>query len=78
VAPEPVAELAAGRCPYRVAATRAPDGWSNEAQASHPTYRHYGDPQAQCEHDAGHEGPHRNGSLVWHDPPVVIVVPKPA
>lgn len=32
---------------------------------------------AQCEHDADHEGPHRNGLLVWHDPPIVFVGGEP-
>jgi hypothetical protein len=28
---------------------------------------------AQCELKHGHKGPHRNGCLIWHDPPLLVV-----
>ncbi len=35
--------------------------------------KHLTTPGAQCELEHGHDGPHRNGLLVWHDPPAVYV-----
>lgn len=32
---------------------------------------------ATCELEQGHEGPHRNGGLIWHDPPLLLVDGKP-
>lgn len=32
---------------------------------------------ARCELLAGHDGAHRNGGLIWHDPPLLLVGGKP-
>jgi hypothetical protein len=32
---------------------------------------------ARCELDTEHRGPHRNGLLIWHDPPVIFVGGEP-
>jgi hypothetical protein len=31
------------------------------------------DRKIPCELEAGHAGVHRNGPLLWHEPPLVIV-----
>lgn len=32
---------------------------------------------AQCELAVDHQGPHRSGLLIWHDPPMLFVDGKP-
>jgi hypothetical protein len=62
------------RCEKRAGMPSTPQGMSREALRQHPTYRHYVDqPGAQCELEAGHDGTHRSGGLVWHDPPALFV-----
>lgn len=72
----------ADQCASRAPKTRTPDGWTVEQLQSHPTYRYHLEPTARCELDAGHgavDGPHgearrhRNGLLVWWDPPIFEV-----
>jgi hypothetical protein len=41
------------------------------------TYRCLTPDGAQCELEDAHAGPHRNGLLIWHDPPVIFVGGKP-
>jgi hypothetical protein len=41
--------------------------------AGSPRHRHLLKPGAQCELEADHAGAHRNGGLIWHAPPKVIV-----
>jgi hypothetical protein len=60
-------------CPKRVKSSPLPPSFPLEAARSHPRFRYYLEPGAQCEHEEGHDGPHRNGLLVWHDPPAVFV-----
>ena len=33
-------------------------------------------PGARCECEQDHDGPHRNGGLIWHDPAKLIVGEK--
>ena len=61
------------RCPKRVPPPRTPDGWTVEQLRSHPTYRYFLEPYSQCELEVGHAGPHRDGGLIWHDPPLIEI-----
>ena len=61
------------RCANRCKPTPLPPSFPIEQARTHPRYRHRLEPGAQCEHEADHDGPHRNGCLVWHDPPRIVV-----
>ncbi len=63
----------ATQCEVCVRAQTAPEGFTREAQANHPTYRFYLGPGARCELPAGHEAPHRRGLLLWYDPPLFVL-----
>jgi len=65
------------RCSKRDKALPTPPSFPLDRAAVHPTYRHRLEPGAQCELAAGHDGPHRNGCLIWHDPPRIMVGGKP-
>jgi hypothetical protein len=73
------------RCPSRAPKDPLPPSFTIEAARSHPHYKHYLEPQAQCELDAGHgDGTdehdvarrHENGCLKWWDPPILHVGAK--
>jgi len=61
------------RCTKRAANPPLPPSFPLELAPSHPRYRHFLTPGARCELELGHDGPHRNGLLVWHDPAVLYV-----
>jgi len=61
------------RCPYRIPQSPLPPSSSVEAAKTHPRYRHLFEPGAQCMLVADHDGPHKRGSVAWHDPKVVYV-----
>lgn len=58
-------------------APKVPTRMSLEVVAGSPRHRHLLEPSAQCELSDGHDGPHRNGLLVWHAPPIVANRPPP-
>lgn len=55
----------------------APQGFSREAAASHPTYKYYDGHGARCELNVGHDPPHRCGLLLWYNPPLIVLGPAP-
>lgn len=61
------------RCPKRDKPEPLPPSFPIERAREHPRYRHTFAPTVQCELERGHDGPHRNGGLVWHDPPLLFV-----
>lgn len=61
------------RCPKRCRAEPTPEGMPLDVVAVHPRYAYRLEPGAQCELELEHDGPHRNGGLIWHDPPIVYV-----
>ena len=50
-----------------------PAGLSVQVAETHPRYQHLLIPGAQCTLEDEHEGPHRDGGLIWHDPPKLVV-----
>jgi hypothetical protein len=71
------------RCSSRAPKDALPPSMTIEAARSHPRYRYYLEPQAQCELEDGHGAGtgehderrrHRNGCLLWWDPPIVVVI----
>lgn len=58
------------RCENRCKPDPLPPSFDPERAAGHPSYRYLLEPGAQCEHERGHDGAHRNGLLAWHDPPL--------
>lgn len=61
------------QCMNRCKADPLPPGLTPEAAKWHPRYTYYLEPGARCIRVAGHDGPHRTGHLIWHDPPIVFV-----
>lgn len=43
--------------------------------AGSPRHRHLLAPSALCELELDHDGPHRNGGLLWNAPPIVANPP---
>lgn len=64
----------AATCPYRDKPFPLPPSLTVEAARTHPRYKYALEPGAPCELAEGHDGPHRNGGLIWHDPPLYLVV----
>jgi hypothetical protein len=64
---------AAERCSSRAPKTRTPEGMPVERCAAHPTFRYRLEPTARCELELEHDGPHRNGGLIWHEPPLLLL-----
>lgn len=60
------------RCATRDKPFPLPPSLPIELARSHPRFKHWLEPGAQCELESGHIGPHRAGLLVWHDPPIVV------
>lgn len=74
------------RCTSRAPKTPLTPSLEIEKARLHPLYRYCLEPTAQCELDHGHgDGTvdhdvarrHRNGELLWWDPPVVFVDGEP-
>lgn len=65
------------RCSKRCKPSPLPAGLPIESARNHPTFKYRLEPGAQCELDEGHPGEdpdrHRNGSLIWWDPPAIFV-----
>jgi hypothetical protein len=70
------------RCPKHCKPDPIPPSMTIEAAAHHPGLHHLLEPGAQCELEPGHgDGTpehdearrHRNGGLVWWDPPLFAV-----
>jgi hypothetical protein len=59
-------------CDSRAPRYPTPEGMPLDVVAGSPRHRHLLTPSAPCELEAGHAGPHRNGLLVWHAPPIVV------
>lgn len=64
-------------CTKRAPSQSPPQGFTNESAKEHPLYKHLLGKGAQCERDAGHDPPHRNGTLTWHDPPLLLIAGAP-
>lgn len=76
----------ADRCPSRAPKTPLPQSVTIETASTHPTWKYALQKSAQCELDQGHgDGTtehdvtrrHRNGELVWWEPPVTFVDGQP-
>ena len=61
------------RCTNRCPNPPLPAGLSVRTAETHPRYKHLLIPGAQCTLEEGHDGPHRDPGLTWHDPPKLIV-----
>lgn len=64
-------------CDSRAPRYPTPEGMPLDVVAGSPRHRHLLTPSAPCELELGHAGPHRNGLLVWHAPPLVANRPPP-
>lgn len=74
------------QCPTRAPKTPLPPSFEIDKAQTHPYWKHALEPTAQCELEAGHgegadeydvERRHRNGELVWWDPPIIMVGGEP-
>jgi hypothetical protein len=62
------------RCAKRCPKPSLPAGMTMETAALHPRHKHLLEPGAQCElEEHGEDVAHRNGGLVWWDPPKLVV-----
>lgn len=70
------------RCPSHAPKTPLPPSFTIENARAHPQWKYALEPSAQCELESGHGNGtdeydvarrHRNGGLLWWEPPIVIV-----
>lgn len=65
------------RCAARCKPRPLPPSLTIEKASTHPLYRYSLEPGAQCDLADAHDGPHRAGGLIWHEPPLIVVAGKP-
>lgn len=64
-------------CTSRAPKDSPPQGFTNESAKLHPLFKHLLGKGAKCELADQHDPPHRNGTLLWHDPPLLLLDGKP-
>lgn len=65
------------RCENKYKNPPLPAGMPVEAARNHPRYAHLLIPGAQCTLELDHAEPYRDGGLIWHDPPLLLVDGQP-